>query len=135
DPTHWTDRVEAPSRLTAEVVMTGDSRALAASVRDEARSLNKDAVVSYVRTMDEQLDAALVRERVLATLSTAFGLLALLLAAVGLYGVMSYTVARRSREIGIRLALGAARSSVLWHVLRETALLSAAGIAIGLAGA
>ena len=68
-------------------------------------------------------------------MSTAFGLLALLLAAVGLYGVMSYTVTRRRREIGIRLALGAARSSVLWQMLRETALLSCAGIAIGLAGA
>jgi len=124
-----------PPRLTAAILSGDDTRGLAASVRDEARALSKDAVVSYVRTMDEQLDAALVRERVLATLSAAFGLLALLLAAVGLYGVMSYTVARRSREIGIRLALGAARSGVLWQVLRETAVLSCTGIAIGLAGA
>ena len=135
DPTRSTDKAVPPPRLTAEVVTTGDSGALAASVRDEARALSKEAVVSYVRTMDEQLDAALVRERVLATLSTGFGLVALLLAAVGLYGVMSYTVTRRRREIGIRLALGAARSWVLWQVLRETALLSCAGIAIGLAGA
>lgn len=126
----------APSpRLTAEIVTTDDPRALAASVRDEARALSKDAVVSYVRTMDQQLDAALVQERVLATLSAAFGLLALLLAAVGLYGVMSYTVARRSREIGIRIALGAARSRLLWQVLRETTVLSCIGIAIGLVGA
>jgi ABC-type antimicrobial peptide transport system permease subunit len=82
--------------------------------------------------MDEQLDAALIQEHVLATLSTAFGTLALALSAVGLYGVMAYTVARRSREIGIKLALGAARSSVLWHVLRDTIVVSAAGIAVGL---
>jgi ABC-type antimicrobial peptide transport system permease subunit len=135
DPDRWTGEAQPPPRLTAEIVTTGDPRALAASVRDEARALSKDAVVSYVRTMEDQLDHSLVRERVLATLSSAFGLLALLLAGVGLYGVMSYTVARRRREIGIRLALGAARSSVLWRVLRETAALSAIGIAIGLAAA
>ena len=127
---------ETPPRMTAEVRMSGDVRtlrALAASLRDETRALNKTAVVSYVRTMDEQLDAALIQEGVLATLSTAFGALALLLAAVGLYGVMSYNVARRSREIGIRLALGAARATVLRAVLRETTVLAVTGIAIGLA--
>jgi len=127
---------ETLQRLTAEVRTSGDARtlrALAASVRDEARALNKTAVVSYIRTMDEQLDAALIQEGVLATLSTAFGALALLLAAVGLYGVMSYNVARRSREIGIRLALGAARATVLRAVLRETTVLAVTGIAIGLA--
>jgi predicted permease len=127
---------EALPRLTAELRVIDDAatlRALAASVRDEVRALNKSAAVTYIRTMDEQLDAALIQEGVLATLSTAFGALALLLAAVGLYGVMSYNVARRSREIGIRLALGAARAAVLRGVLRETAMLSATGIAIGLA--
>jgi predicted permease len=122
-------------RVTAEIRTAGDPRALtalAAAVRDEARALSRDAVVSYVRTMDEQLDAALIQEHVLATLSTAFGALALALSAVGLYGVMAYTVARRSREIGIKLALGAARSSVLWHVLRDTIVVSATGICAGL---
>ncbi len=123
------------TRVTVELRTSGErgaSTALAASARDEARALSKDAVVSYVRTMDEQIDASLIQERVLATLSTAFGALALGLSAVGLYGVMAYTVARRSREIGIKLALGAARSSVLWHVLRETMVLAATGIAAGL---
>jgi len=126
---------EPLQRLTAEIRTGDDPRALtslAASIRDEARALSKEAVVSYIRTMDDQIDAALIQERVLATLSTAFGALALALSAVGLYGVMAYSVARRSREIGIKLALGAARSSVLWHVLRDTFVVSATGIAIGL---
>jgi predicted permease len=125
-------------RVTAVIRTTDDPHALtalAASVRDEARALSKDAVVSYVRTMDDQLDAALIQERVLATLSTAFGALALALSAVGLYGVMAYSVARTSREIGIKLALGAARSSVLLHVLRDTFAVSMAGISVGLFGA
>jgi predicted permease len=129
---------EPLQRLTAEIRTGDDPRALtalAASIRDEARALSKDAVVSYIRTMDDQIDAALIQERVLATLSTAFGALALALSAVGLYGVMAYSVARRRREIGIKLALGAARSSVLWHVLRDTFVVSATGIAIGLLAA
>ncbi len=130
---------EPLQRVTVEIRTGGDERraltALAASVRDEARALSRDAVVSYVRTMDEQLDAALIQEHVLATLSTAFGALALALSAVGLYGVMAYTVARRSREIGIKLALGATRASVLWQVLRDTIAVSATGIVIGLAAA
>ena len=71
----------------------------------------------------------------LAVLSAAFGLLATLLAAVGLYGLMSYTVARRTREIGIRIALGAERGTVVWLVLREVAMLTGLGIAIGVPAA
>jgi predicted permease len=131
-------RSDTLSHLTVELRTAGDAdrlTALAASVRDDVRAASKDAVVSYVRTMDEQLDAALIKENVLATLSTAFGILALLLSAVGLYGVMAYSVARRTREIGIRLALGAVRSAVLWQVLRDTLRVAATGIAIGMAGA
>jgi putative ABC transport system permease protein len=127
-------RSDTLSRLTVEIRSGGAVAALtalAASVREEARAVRKDAVVSYIRTMDEQLDASMIRERVLATLSTAFSALALVLSAVGLYGVMAYTVARRSREIGIKLALGAARTSVLLQVLRDTLTVSATGIAVG----
>jgi ABC-type antimicrobial peptide transport system permease subunit len=77
----------------------------------------------------------LAKERVTALLSGFFALLALLLACIGLYGLMSYTVTRRTREIGIRVALGAQRTAVLWIVLRETLVLALVGIAIGIPSA
>ena len=83
----------------------------------------------------DTIDEALFTERMLAVLSAAFGLLATLLAAVGLYGLMSYTVARRTREIGIRIALGAERGTVVWLVLREVAILTGLGIGIGVPAA
>lgn len=78
--------------------------------------------------MTQTVDAALFNERMLALLSASFGLLATLLAAIGLYGVMSYSVSRRTREIGIRIALGAERTAVLWLVMREVTLLALIGI-------
>ena len=81
------------------------------------------------------MDEALFNERMLALLSASFGLLATVLAAIGLYGVMTYTVSRRTREIGIRIALGAERTAVLWLVLREVAFLTLVGIGVGVPGA
>ena len=86
-------------------------------------------------TLEATVDSSLAVERLLALLSVLFGVLATVLAAIGLYGVMSYTVARRTREIGIRIALGADRSEVVAMVLREVALLTGLGIAVGLPGA
>ena len=78
------------------------------------------------------IENSLLRERLLATLSGFFGVLALVLASIGLYGILSYGVASRTNEIGIRMALGANRRDVLWLVLREALLLVLAGIAVGL---
>jgi ABC-type antimicrobial peptide transport system permease subunit len=123
----------APSVLTVAVRTAQAPAALTPAVRDAVRIASRDVVLRYVRTIEQQIDASLVRERVLATLSGGFAILALVLSAIGLYGVMSYSVTRRSREIGIRMALGAARSAVLGQVLRQTSVIAAIGIAVGLA--
>jgi ABC-type antimicrobial peptide transport system permease subunit len=88
-----------------------------------------------LRTMDEQIDRSLVTERMVAMLSTVFGVIATVLATVGLYGVMAYTVARKTREIGIRMALGAFSKDVVTMVMREVLVLIGAGIAIGMGAA
>lgn len=121
--------------LTVAVRLSGSPAALAGSVRSDVANLDRDVVVEYIRTMEQQIESVLVRERVLATLSTWFGVLALALACVGLYGVMSYEVQRRRRDIGVRLALGAQPSQILGQVLRQVLLLTTAGIAVGLLAA
>ena len=104
------------------------------SVREAIGGVNKAASLRFV-TLAQQVDDSLVAERLLAMLSGFFGALALLLTAIGLYGVMAYLVTRRTHEIGIRMALGARQGSILRLVLRDSAVLLAAGIAIGIAGA
>jgi ABC-type antimicrobial peptide transport system permease subunit len=88
--------------------------------------------ILWFRTLDEQVARSLNTERMLAALSSSFGALALLLSLVGLYGVMSFVVTRRTREIGIRLALGATRASALRLVLRDAAVMVAVGVALAL---
>jgi predicted permease len=109
----------------------GDGQAFDA-VRQTVRRLDANLPVFDVKSMETQVAESLFVERMVAALSVAFGGLATLLAAIGLYGVMSYAVARRTREIGIRMALGAEPRGVLWLVLREVALLSAFGVMAGL---
>jgi predicted permease len=97
-------------------------------------SVNKEIVVGF-RTLDEDLGAAVQQERLIASLSAFFGGLALLLAALGLYGVMSYSVTRRRNEIGIRMALGAQPDSVIRLVLKHVAFITLVGLVVGAAGA
>jgi predicted permease len=118
--------------MHAYVRTRSDPAAFAPVLRQTVREVDSSVPVVEMRTLDEQVDKALLTERMLATLSTIFGLLATLLAAIGLYGVMAYTVARRTREIGIRMALGAGRPMVVWLVMREVLTLAGVGIAIGL---
>ena len=121
--------------MTVYARAAGDPASLFASMRRTVTELDANVPVYALRTMDEQLDKSLMSERLLASLSSIFGLLATLLAAIGLYGVMAYVVVRRTREIGIRMALGASRGSVVWLVMREVLLLSAIGVSIGGAAA
>jgi predicted lysophospholipase L1 biosynthesis ABC-type transport system permease subunit len=121
------------TEMTVYVRTHGGPERTASAVRDTARRLDPNLPVYNLRTMEAQASESLFVERMVAWLSAAFGGLATLLAAIGLYGVMSYAVARRTREIGIRMALGAERRAVLWLVLREVAVLAAIGLLGGLA--
>ncbi len=102
------------------------------AIRRLVHELDANLPVYEMRTVEEQVENSLVTERLVAALSTAFGILATLLAAVGLYGVMAYTVSRRTREIGIRMAIGAAVGDVVWLVMREVCLLVGVGVVIAL---
>jgi ABC-type antimicrobial peptide transport system permease subunit len=102
------------------------------AVRGTVHDLDPNLPVYGMRTLDDQLDKSLVAERLTALLATIFGLLATLLAAIGLYGVMAYNVGRRTREIGIRIALGAPSPSVLWLVMREVLVILGLGVAVAL---
>ena len=110
-----------------------DPNNMVATVRREVQALDRDLPLYNVMTMTKQVDQSLVQERLVAQLSSAFGGLALLLACVGLYGLMTYTVMGRTREIGIRMALGAARGHVLWLILKDTLWLMGVGLGVGLA--
>jgi predicted permease len=119
------------TEMCIAVRTAGDPTGLAAAIRSELRNIDKSLPVPRIDTAAEQVDATLVEDRLVALLSGFFGVLAVLLACLGLYGILSYTAARRTNEIGIRLALGATRGGVLGMVLRESLLLVVAGIAIG----
>jgi predicted permease len=114
-----------------EVRYTGDLSAVSNSVQQVIHSVNRTLPISHVTTLDEQVSRTMTNQRLVAQLSAFFGLLAVFLSCIGIYGLMSYVVSRRTNEIGIRMALGAARSTVRWLVMREIVLLVAMGITIG----
>jgi predicted permease len=121
-----------PVGFALSVRTDGDPLVFAPAIRKEVQAIAATVPVGQPRTLASQVDRSLVTERLVARLLGAFAAIALLLAAVGLYGVLGYSVARRTSEIGVRLALGASPAAVLRSVLRESWLLVAAGAAIGI---
>jgi predicted permease len=126
---------EGAGARTLCVRTSGDASHVVAAIRREAAELDPTIPVTQTLTLADQFDNSIAQERILTMLCGFFGVLAVLLAAIGLYGVMAQAVARRVREIGIRMALGAQASEVRWLILRETALMVGCGAAIGLPAA
>jgi predicted permease len=113
-----------------EIRAAGDPASLTAEVRGAIQGINRNLPVDAT-TLGQQVNGSLAQQRAFSELTGFFGVLGLLLACVGLYGIMAYNVTRRTKEMGIRMALGAQRSEVLWMVLRQTLFLIGIGIAIG----
>jgi predicted permease len=136
-PTFYVPYQQRPrsSRMVVEIRTVTDPGSILSQVRSAVESLDRDLPLIDIRTMTEQIKASLSGERIFAQLTSGFGMLALVLAAIGIYGIMAYTVARRVNEIGIRMALGAQTSQVLLMVLREASGLAGIGIGAGLGAA
>ena len=124
-----------PSGFTVYLRTSRPAESMFSLVRQTVSELDANIPVHGTRTLAGQVALSLSRERLIATMTATFGVLATLLAVVGLYGVMSYTVARRTREIGVRVALGATSGHISWLVIREVMLIAAGGIAVALPAA
>lgn len=118
-----------------EVRTAGDPSAMVASIRNVVREIDANLPVQNVKSQIEQADETLRMERLFAKLLTLFAVLAQQLAAIGLFGVLAYTVSQRTHEIGIRMALGANRASVLSMIVRQGMTLAVLGVILGLVGA
>lgn len=124
-----------PGASTFYVRTSVDAKTMFAAMRRKIAELDPSMPIYQMKTLERQLDETLSTERLIAMLSAAFGVLATVLAAIGLYGVMAFVVARRTKEIGLRMALGAPQGAVVWMVMRETALLVGLGLAVGVPAA
>jgi predicted permease len=122
---------QAAFRVTIQVRTTGDASSFAGPFRQVMNGIDDKIPVFDVTTLEEQVQENLKQDRLITQLVSFFGALALILASIGLYGVMAHGVARRTNEIGIRMALGARAGSIAWMILRETLVLVLIGLVIG----
>jgi ABC-type antimicrobial peptide transport system permease subunit len=125
---------QSPQRALSVMVSGDNLSALLPSIRGELRSLDQDVAVQQLRTMEEAFNEELSSLKVLSGMFAAFAMIALALAAAGLYGVISYSVSQRVQEIGIRMALGAVPGDIRTMIIRQTLILIATGSVFGLAG-
>jgi predicted permease len=123
---------QSQGQMVYEIRASGDAASLAGAVRRIVSQADSRVPVSEISTQARRMDQMIGQERTFATLCTCFAVLAVLISCVGLYGTMAYRVARRTNEIGIRMALGAERRGLIWLVQRDVLLMAAAGLAIGI---
>jgi ABC-type antimicrobial peptide transport system permease subunit len=123
---------DEPDILYFEIRTVGNPEMLTNSVRSTIRTVNPDLVVGDIETGAALVTDTLTSQLLVAKLSTFFGALVLLLVCVGLYGSMAYNVAARSKEIGLRMALGAPRGDLIWMVMREAGIVLVVGVAVGI---
>ena len=135
-PTVYVSYRQSPAgAMTFEIKTVGDPMAVVPVAREAVRAIDPHLPITSVRTQEAQIQRALMRERLMSALATVLGIVTVLLAGVGLYGMLAYSVSRRVPEIGIRLALGAEPSALRWMVIRSALVLVCVGVAIGVAAA
>jgi hypothetical protein len=122
-------------QMVLHVRVAGDPDLVLTRIREEILRIDRTLPTFEIHTLAEEMDAALIQERLIAMLASLFGGLALLLASVGLYGLLAFRVVQRTREMGIRMALGAEPGDVVWMVLRQALMLVLAGVAVGVPAA
>src|SRR5882672_5506149 len=122
------------ANTTLEIRAAGSLSQVASAIRKELQPRFPNAPLE-VRALTEQVERTLVQERLMANLAGGFGVLGLILACVGLYGLLAYSVVQRTKEIGVRMALGARQSCVLWMVIHRALRLVVSGLALGLSAA
>jgi predicted permease len=135
-PSVWIPHTQfSPGHMSFILRTNGNPLALAGALRETIRALDPELPVTDVMTMDDVVAKTMARPRIVATLLSIFAVMALLLAGVGVYGVMAWSVAQRTQEMGIRIALGASRSTLIRNIFGEALALAAIGLSIGLGGA